>query len=77
MPALNELCSCPHMGRDLGPNPRYIGPRQPDTNISGRAMPEPCFFSIPRAGSSGPVQMYIYTSSHVIIVDKNVQIIFK
>jgi hypothetical protein len=34
VPALNGLCSCPPMGRDLGPNPaRYIGPCRPGTKI--------------------------------------------
>jgi hypothetical protein len=34
VPALNGSCSCPPMGRDLGPNPaRYIGPCWPDTKI--------------------------------------------
>jgi hypothetical protein len=34
VPALNGLCSCPPMGRDLGPNPaQYIGSCQPSTKI--------------------------------------------
>jgi hypothetical protein len=34
VPALNGLCSCPPMGRDLGSNPvRYIGPCRPGTKI--------------------------------------------
>jgi hypothetical protein len=34
VPALNGSCSCPPMGRDLGPNQaRYIGPCRPDTKI--------------------------------------------
>jgi hypothetical protein len=38
VPALNGSCSCPPMGRDLGPNPaRYIGPCRPNTKIF-RAM---------------------------------------
>ena len=48
MPALNGSCSCPPMGRDLGPNPaRYIGPCRSDTKIY-------------RADPSGPAQMYTY-----------------
>jgi hypothetical protein len=44
VPALNGPCSCPPMGRDLGPNPaRYIGPCRPGTKIF-RAVPGPCFF---------------------------------
>jgi hypothetical protein len=34
VPALNGSCSCPPMGRDLGPNPaRYNGPCRPDTKL--------------------------------------------
>jgi hypothetical protein len=34
VPALNGTCSCPPMGRELGPNPaRYIGSCQPGTKI--------------------------------------------
>jgi hypothetical protein len=34
VPALNGSCSCPPMGRDLGPNPaRYIGSWRPRTKI--------------------------------------------
>jgi hypothetical protein len=43
VPALNGPCSCPPMGRDLGPNPaRYNGPCRPDTKLF-RVVP--CFFS--------------------------------
>ena len=62
VPALNGPCSCPPMGPDLGPNPaRYIGPCRPGTKIFravsclGRA-----FFTVLRAGPSGPAQMYTY-----------------
>jgi hypothetical protein len=49
VPALNEPCSCPPMGRDLGPNPaRYNGPCRPGTKlfraVPCRAVPGPCFF---------------------------------
>jgi hypothetical protein len=63
VPALNGPCSCPPMGRDLGPNPaRYNGPCRPGTKLFrvvsclGRA-----FFSVLRAGPSGPAQMYTYS----------------
>jgi hypothetical protein len=66
VPALNGPCSCPPMGRDLGPNPaRYIGPCRPGTKIFravsclGRA-----FFTVLRAGPSGPTQMYTYSRHH-------------
>jgi hypothetical protein len=49
VPALNGPCSCPPMGRDLGPNPaRYNGPCRPGTKLF-RAVPclgrafFPCF----------------------------------
>jgi hypothetical protein len=49
VPALNGPCSCPPMGRDLGPNPaRYNGSCRPDTKLFwvvpclGRAF-FPCF----------------------------------
>jgi hypothetical protein len=45
--ALNGSCSCPPIGRDLGPNPiRYIGPCRPDTKIF-RVVPclDRAFFS--------------------------------
>jgi hypothetical protein len=57
VPTLNGSCSCPPMGRDLGPNPaRYIGSCQPDTKYfrSCRA------FFVLQASPSGPAQMYIY-----------------
>ena len=42
VPALNGPCSCPPMGRDLGPNPtQYIGPCRSDTKI---------FWIVPRLG---------------------------
>jgi hypothetical protein len=48
VPALNGPCSCPPMGRDLGPNPaRYNGPYR-------------AFFVL-RAGPPGPAQMYTYS----------------
>ena len=62
MPALNGSCSCPPMGPDLGPNPaRYIGPCRPGTKIF-RAVPclGRAFFTVLRAGPSGPAQMYTY-----------------
>jgi hypothetical protein len=63
VPALNGPCSCPPMGRDLGPNPaRYNGPCRPGTKLF-RAVPclGRAFFSVLRAGPSGPAQMYTYT----------------
>jgi hypothetical protein len=49
VPALYGLCSCPSMGRDLGPNPaRYNGSCRPDTKLF-RTLPclavlfFPCF----------------------------------
>lgn len=66
VPALNGPCSCLPMGRDLGPNPaRYNGPCRPGTKLFravsclGRV-----FFSVLRAGPSGPAQMYTYTDTH-------------
>jgi hypothetical protein len=63
--ALNGSCSCPPMGRDLGPNPaRYNGSCRPDTKLFqvvpclGRA-----FFSVLRAGPLGPAQMYTYRAT--------------
>jgi hypothetical protein len=63
VPDLNGPCSCPPIGRDLGPNPaRYNGPCRPGTKLF-RAVP--ClgrvFFSALRAGPPGPAQMYTYT----------------
>ena len=61
--ALNGPCSCPSMGRELGLNPaRYIGPCRPGTKIF-RAVPclGRAFFTVLRAGPSGPAQMYTYT----------------
>jgi hypothetical protein len=61
--ALNGPCSCPPMGRDLGPNPaRYNGSCRPDTKLF-RVVPclGRAFFSVLRAGPSGPAQMYTYT----------------
>jgi hypothetical protein len=52
------------MGRDLGPNPaRYIGPCRPGTKIF-RAVPclGRAFFTVLRAGPSGPAQMYTYSN---------------
>jgi hypothetical protein len=74
VPALNGPCSCPPMGPDLGPNPaRYIGPCRPGTKIFravsclGRA-----FFTVLRAGPSGPAQMYTYmwdlVPAHLVIM---------
>jgi hypothetical protein len=63
VPVLNGTCSCPPMGRDLGPNPtRYNGPCRPDTKLF-RAVPclGRAFFSVLRAGPSGPAQMYTYS----------------
>jgi hypothetical protein len=64
--ALNGSCSCPPMGRDLGPNPaRYIGPCWSGTKIFrvvsclGRA-----FFTVLRASPSNPAKMYTYTCRH-------------
>jgi len=62
VPALNGPCSCPPMGRDLGPNPaRYNGPCRPGTKLF-RAVPclGRAFFSVLRAGPPGPAQMYTY-----------------
>jgi hypothetical protein len=62
VPALNGPCSCPPMGRDLGPNPaRYNGLCRPDTKLF-RVVPclGRAFFSVLRAGPSGPAQMYTY-----------------
>jgi hypothetical protein len=65
VPALNGSCSCPPMGRDLGPNPaRYNGSCRHDTKLFWAV---PClgraFFSVLRAGPSGPAQMYTYSAS--------------
>jgi hypothetical protein len=54
------------MGRDLGPNPaRYNGPCRPGTKLF-RVVPclGRAFFSVLRAGPSGPAQMYTYSSAH-------------
>jgi hypothetical protein len=67
VPSLNGPCSCPPMGRDLGPNPaRYNGPCRPGTKLF-RAVPclGRAFFSVLRAGPSGPAQMYTYTGRHL------------
>jgi hypothetical protein len=66
VPALNGPCSYPPMGRDLDLNlARYNGSCRSDTKIF-RIMP--ClgrvFFSVLRAGPSGPAQIYTYTPSH-------------
>ena len=65
VPALNGPCSCPPMGRDLGPNlARYIVPCRPGTKIF-RVVP--CLgraFFVLRAGPSGPTQMYTCSQSH-------------
>jgi hypothetical protein len=71
VPALNGPCSCPPMGPDLGPNPaRYIGPCRPGTKIF-RAVPclGRAFFTVLRAGPSGPAQMYTYSfgSEHLAL----------
>jgi hypothetical protein len=53
------------MGRDLGPNPaRYIRPCRSGTKIF-RAVSclDRAFFTVLRAGPSGPAQMYTYTPS--------------
>jgi hypothetical protein len=65
VPALNGPCSCPPMGRDLGPNPaRYNGSCRPGTKLF-RVVPclGRAFFSVLRAGPSGPAQMYTYTQA--------------
>jgi hypothetical protein len=63
--ALNGSCSCPPMGRDLGPNPaRNNGSCRLGTKIFwvvtclGRA------FFVLRAGPSGPAQMYTYIEGY-------------
>jgi hypothetical protein len=66
VPVLNGSCSCPPMGRDLGPNPtRNNGTCRPDTKIF---LAVPClsraFFSVLQAGPSGPAQMYTYINGY-------------
>jgi hypothetical protein len=57
VPALNGPCSCPPMGRDLGPNlARYDG--------SCRAWA--VLFSVLRAGPPDLAQMYTYTREREI-----------
>jgi hypothetical protein len=66
VPALNGPCSCPPMGRDLGPNPvGYNGPCRPGTKLF-RVVPclGHAFFSVLRAGPSDPAQMYTYRWAH-------------
>jgi hypothetical protein len=61
VPALNGTCSCPPMGRELGPNPaRYIGSCQPNTKIFQVALCLGVLFFVLQAGPSGPTQMYTY-----------------
>jgi hypothetical protein len=72
VPALNGPCSCPPMGRDLGPNPaRYNGPCRPGTKLF-RAVPclGRAFFSVLRAGPSGPAQMYTYIYMYFMFLFK-------
>jgi hypothetical protein len=67
VPALNGSCPCPPMGRDLGPNPvRYNGPCRPGTKLF-RVVPclGRAFFSVLRAGPSGPAQMYTYSPGYL------------
>jgi hypothetical protein len=62
VPVLNGSCSCPPMGRDLGPNPaRYIEPYRPGTKIfQAVACLGRVFFPVLRAGPLGPAQIYTY-----------------
>jgi hypothetical protein len=62
MLALNGSCSCPSMGRDLGPNPaRYNGSCRSGTKIFWVMPVWTVFFFVLRAGPPDPTQMYIYT----------------
>jgi hypothetical protein len=62
VPALNGLCSCPPMGRDLGPNPaRYNGPARPDTKLFWIVCAWAVLFSVLRASPPDSAQMYTYT----------------
>jgi len=75
VPALNGPCSCPPMGRDLGPNPaRYNGPCRPGTKLF-RAVPclGRAFFSVLRAGPSGPAQMYTYSYIQALSLSPRIQ----
>jgi hypothetical protein len=59
---LKRVVLVPAHGRNLGPNSaRYIGPCRPDTKIF-RVVSclERAFFTVLRAGPSGPAQMYTY-----------------
>jgi hypothetical protein len=57
---LKRVVLVPAHGRDLGPNPaRYIGPCRAWAVL---------FFTVLRAGPSGPAQMYTYTTSQARLV---------